>query len=101
MTQFSGVTSAHRFAMYRLDITSTNGLMLAPDTWYDFTFTWDLTEHSKGPCRLSINGVEQSIDLPLNWATENGISYVHFISTASSNDDKGLLIERVAAKKIK
>jgi hypothetical protein len=57
-------------------------------------FEWDLASDNKA-CSVKDNKGNEIATLPLNFNTVNGISYVHFISTADEEDTKGFLIERV------
>ena len=58
---------------------------------------WDeLSIRGKNQGRLYIDGTRQFRPLALNRPSENGISYVHFISTADRTDDRGFLVASVA-----
>lgn len=85
-------TTAHQFAMYNFD---TEGLQ--KNKWHTLLFEWDLTNKNKGCLVMDENGNE-IIALPLNQRSTNGISYVHFISTAQQDDVHGFLIGKVKSK---
>ncbi len=82
-------TTAYKFAMYNFDLTR-----LEQNRWNDLIFEWDLASDNKA-CSVKDNKGNEIATLPLNFNTVNGISYVHFISTADEEDTKGFLIERV------
>jgi len=94
--------TAHRYAMFNLDVTGSRGrtgLRLTPARWYELRFEWDgLTARKQHAARLYVNGKLQRRRLPLNRTSRNGISYVQFISTATSEDPHGFLIESVKAE---
>ncbi len=71
-------------------------LELEPGRWHELEFTWErLADEDKDVCSLTIDGAAAR-RLPLRRPSRNGISYVHFISTAS-REDTGFLIESVSA----
>ena len=85
-------TTAYKFAMYSFDLTG-----LEQNKWNDLVFEWDIASDNQNCCVKDNQGNEIAT-LPLNFVTINGISYVHFISTASEEDTKGFLVERVESK---
>ena len=83
-------TTAWHFAMYSLVPELTQGV------WHELRFRWDgLSPEKDQYCKLFLNASADPILLPLNRESEHGISYVHFISNASSPDPAGLMIESV------
>ena len=86
-------TTAYQFAMYNLDLSG-----LEQNRWNDLVLEWDLMNDDNQICTVKDNEGNDIATLPLNFNTVNGISYVHFISTAEKEDTKGFLIERVEAK---
>ena len=95
--------TAHYFAMFNLEIPGDGQVneqtQLQHGRWYELRFEWDgLDEAGTDICKLYIDGVLQKQPLPLNRASLNGISYVHFISTAAEEDTAGFLIESVSAE---
>ena len=95
-------TAAHHFAMFNLDISENGSLNnqsnLRINEWHELMLKWELDENENGTCQLFIDGVLQKNDLPINSRTKNGISNVHFISTANTEDKQGVLIEYVKAE---
>lgn len=88
-----GDTTSFLFAMYNFNFGS-----LKVDTWNTLRFEWDLTSNSNS-C-LVMNEQGNIIDrLELNRECANGISYVHFITTANQKDEKGFLIKGVSSSK--
>ncbi len=85
-------TTAYRFAMYNYEL-----LGLQKNKWHTLLFDWDLTSKSKN-CSVMDEKGNEIITLPLNQENLNGISYVHFISTAKQEDVKGFLIEKVKSR---
>lgn len=68
------------------------------DTWYTLRFEWDgLSDLESDSCRLFVNDLGPPIQVSLNKTSINGISYVHFISSASGEDESGVLVEYVEA----
>ena len=68
------------------------------DTWYTLRFEWDgLGDLDSDNCGLSINNGDETVQLPLNRKSINGISYIHFISTSDREDENGLQVEFVEA----
>ena len=64
---------------------------------HDIRLEWDdLSIPGKNQGRLYIDGTRQLPPLALNRPSENGISYVHFISIADRTDDRGFLVASVA-----
>jgi len=92
-TDFASV----HYAMFNLRIggdgQSTNGLRLRPGTWHELEFQWD----GGADCRMRLDGMPSGASLPLNRTTVDGISYLHLMSTAETEDKAGFLIESVAA----
>jgi len=93
-------------AMYALRIdragqvrgTRGAGGLIKSGTWSELRFEWDgVALASRHKCRLFINDKPVGA-LRLNRASRNGISYVHFISTAAKPDQQGFLVESVAAE---
>jgi hypothetical protein len=110
--------TAHRFAMYSLEIGPDGGLLLrsgnrnqarglsplasglrlTPGKWHDLTFEWDGLARRKGHgCTLCVDG-KPAGELPLSRTSRNGICYVQFISTAEREDTHGFLVEHVHAE---
>ena len=85
-------TTAHKFAMYNFDLSS-----LQRDKWHTLHFEWDIASTSKNCSVMDENGNEIAT-LPLNRESVNGLSYVHFISTAEQEDLEGFLIKGVESK---
>lgn len=82
-------TTAYKFAMYNFDLAT-----LENDKWHTLFFEYDLSSSDKN-CRVTDEKGNEITTLPLNFATINGISYVHFISTANQEDTLGFLIKKV------
>ena len=62
-------------------------------------FEWNGLQDLKGDyCGVRVDGVLQAGRLPLRRRSPNGISYVHFQSTATAEDPAGFLLESVAAE---
>ena len=78
--------------MYNFDLTG-----LEQNKWNDLVFEWNLASDNQN-CFVRDNQGNEIATLPLNFVTINGISYVHLISTASEEDTKGFLVERVESK---
>ncbi len=94
--------TAHLFAMFNLEIPADGKIsdqtVLKAGQWFELKFEWDgLKNEDADTCTLYINNVPQTQKLKLNRPSINGISYVHFISTAQDTDKAGFLIESVAA----
>ncbi|MBI9019206.1 MAG: exo-alpha-sialidase [Phycisphaerae bacterium] len=89
------------FAMFNLEIPADGKInvetQLEPNKWYELKFKFENINNADGKCRLFINGTEQAKALPLNRPSINGISYVHFLSTAEMTDNSGMLIDYVKA----
>ena len=85
-------TTAYHFAMYNFEVSR-----LQKNQWHTLFFDWDLTGKSTF-CRVSDGHGNELAALPLNNETINGLSYVHFISTAQKKDVKGFLIGKVKSK---
>ena len=84
-------TTAYMFAMYNFELSS-----LEINRWYDLRFEWELNDDNNSCKVMDAEGIVLDT-LQLNKACMNGISYVHFISTAHQEDDKGFLIGPVKA----
>jgi hypothetical protein len=78
--------------MYNFDLSS-----LQRDKWHTLHFEWDIASTSKNCSVMDENGNEIAT-LPLNRESVNGLSYVHFISTAEQEDLEGFLIKGVESK---
>jgi hypothetical protein len=75
------------------------GTTLAQGSWHEVRFEWDgVADLTRDRCRVYLDGAPQRNTLQLNRASLNGISYVHFLSTAESEDTAGFLIDSVAAE---
>ena len=85
-------TTTHQFAMYSLELER-----LENNKWHKLLFEWDLTSENKN-CRVLDDEGNEIGNLPLNGESVNGLSYVHFISTANEMDEKGFLIKKVESK---
>ena len=84
-----------RYAMFSVEAT---GKLLSPNAWHDVRFDWNgLSRKDEDTCALFIDDVPQA-PLRLLRASVNGISYVHFISTAKAEDAGGLLLESAHAR---
>ena len=70
---------------------------LENNKWHKLLFEWDLTSENKS-CRVFDDEGNEIGNLPLNGESVNGLSYVHFISTANEMDEKGFLIKKVESK---
>lgn len=102
-------TNAYNYAMFTLDLlpgtqrpepepsyTPQGELALSEDNWHTLRFTWDgLSDMTTNSCLLYVNDDDLPIVIPLNRASLNGISYIHFISSASREDLHGMYIEFV------
>jgi hypothetical protein len=90
------------YAMFNVPLTGSenvNGPKLIPDRWHELKFEWNgLGGAQRDSCRVTVDGVPQGKGLSLNRRSENGISYVHFLSTALSEDTAGFLIESVSVE---
>ena len=85
-------TTAYKFAMYNFNLAE-----LEQNRWNRLLFEWDLASDNQS-CTVKDNKGNKIATLPLNFDAQNGISYVHFISTADEEDTKGFLVERVESK---
>ena len=95
-------TTAYQFSMYSVELhpgsSIENSFSPEEDTWYTLRFEWKgLRDPDSDKCRLYVNNSDQPVLLPLNRESMNGISYVHFISSAEAEDSHGLLVESVEA----
>ncbi len=95
--------SAKDFAMFNLEFSGDgmidSNVQLQPGKWYTISFTWDRLIFSQfDTCRVTIQPGNQQFSIPLKRQSLNGISYVHFVSTANTPDANGFLIEQVRAK---
>jgi hypothetical protein len=57
---------------------------------------WNIIE--KDLCKVSFKGESAVLKLPLEYNSENGICYLHFMSTGDRNDSHGLFIDDLRAK---
>jgi len=94
--------TAHSRSMFSLAVGPSGKLgphrRLIPGRWYELRFEWDgLSNRAKHRCRLLVNG-KLAKRLPLLCPSRDGISYVHFISTAKTEDTQGFLVESVNAE---
>ncbi len=84
----------------RLDTGDGNGFskepVLTPGAWQKIVFEWDELNQKAG--RLSIDGKPYKKPIPLLNPSQNGLSYVHFQSTAKGTDPNGFLVESVQAE---
>ena len=86
-------TTARHFAMYSMVPDLGSGV------WHELRFVWEgLESLNKDFCRLYVDESAEPILLSLNRTSEHGISYIHFISDASSPDPAGVMIENVKAE---
>jgi len=90
-------------AMFRLEIPANGRLdartVLAPDRWYTFSLLWNGTpDAERHTARVSIDGTQLGIELPLRSVTRNGVSYVRLRSTAPIEDLAGYLVEWLEAE---
>jgi hypothetical protein len=93
--------TAHSCAMFSLAVGAGGKLgphkRLMPGRWYALRFEWDaVASRRKHRCQVFVNGKPVK-RLPLNRPSRDGISYVHFISTAKSQDTQGFFVESVKA----
>jgi hypothetical protein len=79
-------TTAFMFAMYNFEL---EGLQV--NRWHKLRFEWDLTK-DKNNCMVTDENRNIIHKLPLIQESMNGISYVHFISVADREDEKGFMI---------
>lgn len=86
--------TTHQFAMYNFELQS-----LEKNKWHKLIFEWNLTGENKSCSVLDEKG-NVIVILPLNQESINGLSYVHFISTAKERDEKGLLIKSVKSRSL-
>ena len=85
-------TTAYQFAMYNFEVTS-----LQKNKWHQLFFDWDFTNKNT-LCRVTDGNGKDLATLALNRESIDGLSYVHFISTAEQEDVKGFLIGKVKSK---
>lgn len=106
-------TNAYNYAMYSVELAAgkpgpgpalDTRITLPAGKWHTLQFEWNgLSEMGENLCRLYVGEGENPADekdpilLPLKRGSINGISYVHFISIAGSEDMAGILVESVAA----
>lgn len=92
-------TLAYHYAMYNLKFDGNgkveNKDLIPSGKWVDLTFEWD--DLKTGSCRLIIDGKPSYFNIPINFTSLNGISYVHFQSVTDKEDKEGYLIESVSA----
>lgn len=94
--------ASEHYAMFNLKVagngTTAGGPRLTPGKWQDLRFEWkDVDKPATGRCEVLLDGNHTGVAIPLNRQSINGINYVHFMSTANSEDDAGFLIGSVAA----
>lgn len=82
-------TTAYKFAMYNFEMEG-----LQKNQWHTLFFDYDLTVGNKN-CIVTDENGNEIIILPLNRESIHGLSYVHFISTAQQEDEKGFLVGQV------
>jgi len=88
-------TTAYMSAIFNFELSR-----LQNDIWHNLRFEWELTGKNN-LCKI-IDSRGSVIDiLKLNKECINGISYVHFISTAKQEDENGFLVGPVKAEIIK
>jgi hypothetical protein len=91
-------TTAYKFAPFTLDINETCSLkdkkIANLEKWTTLTFMWD-TQGTKKECILTSSIQKTPWKLPLNVATPNGISYLHFLLSTATNYNQGLLIDDI------
>ena len=79
--------------------TVDGNTILTPGQRHEVKFEWNgLQDLKSDSCQVSVDGAVQDGRLPLNRPSPNGISYVHFQSTATAEDPAGFLLESVAAE---
>ena len=81
-------TTAYLFAIYKFDLSE-----LTNNIWHQLHFEWDL-KNKADSCLVKDENGNVLKTIPLNHSCKNGISYVHFISTAERSD-KGFFIRPV------
>ncbi|MFC2111716.1 sialidase family protein [Bacteroidota bacterium] len=102
-------TNAYNYAMFTVELVAipqsgtgpsqTTGILLEPDAWHTLRFEWNgLGDTGSDQCELYINEATEPFQILLNRKSINGISYVHYISTATKEDPYGILVESVDAK---
>ncbi len=93
-------TLSHHYAMYSFKFDGDgkvgNESVFQPEKWVELTFKWNNLQ--TGPCKLIIDGTPYPLNIPINFTSLNGISYVHFQSVADKEDKEGYLIESVKAE---
>jgi hypothetical protein len=93
--------ASERYAMFNLEVAGDGaaggGPRLTPGTWHELRFEWrGVEDPTTGRCEVLLDGRDTGVGLPLNQQSINGINYVHFMSTANSEDGAGFLIGSVA-----
>ena len=97
-------TTAYKHAMYGIDIDAAaylaKTIKLNRNEWYHIKLAWEPSAQNGqlSDCKISINGQEQRIKLPLINHTQNGISYVHLQSRANEVDLGGFYVDNFVAK---
>lgn len=86
-----GDSTAHVYAMFTFDIGT-----LKNDQWNLLRFEWDVTDSDQS-CEVTNEKGDVVARIPINHATVNGISYVHFITSAHKPDESGFYIGHVSA----
>ncbi len=94
--------TVEQFAMYTINLKpgmKLGRVKLKDGKSYTLTFKWNgVSKVGKDICKVYLNGSKKPVQkLKLNNPSPNGISYVHFISTAEKEDTE-ILIESVKAR---
>lgn len=87
----AGDTTARVYAMVTFDMGT-----LKRDQWTPLRFEWNL-EGDAGSCVVMNENGEVVTQIPFNHPSVNGISYVHFITSAQNPDESGFYIRWVSA----
>lgn len=86
---------AKDYAMFNMEFTNK---YLNKDRWHNVKFKWDKTDDLKtGNCSVFVDDVKLDTELPLNFRSINGISYVHIILNSEDVQNEGILIESIKA----
>ncbi|MDN5200636.1 sialidase family protein [Fulvivirgaceae bacterium BMA10] len=95
-------TTSSKFAMFNFEIPvigeNTDLALWNQKDWNELKFKWSNTQETNGKCQVFLNDTLINENLPINFTSMNGISYVHLISTSQEEDPAGILIESVYAK---
>ncbi len=91
--------TAEQFSMYTVNFApgkKIGKMMVKAGKWYNLKFVWTGVNKSS-QCRIYVNGSKSPVlTLKSKNTSPNGLSYIHLISTAKT-EDKGILIESVKA----